>query len=224
MLDGAKKHFVFGYMRLPMNGDEVDIEQTKQMVDYFLENGFNYFDTAHGYLEGKSEKAIKTCLADRHKRDEFILTNKLTNFYFKKEEDIRPLFEQQLEACGVEYFDYYLMHAQSAEIFKYFKERHAYETAFALKEEGKIKHVGISFHDRAEVLDEDPAVQSKKCYEVWRKHNKPVLVMEPVKGGSLVNLPEEAKKFLRIFTAEVLQAMPSVLRPDSRELRWFFPV
>ena len=138
MLDGAKKHFGFGYMRLPMNGDEVDIEQTKQMVDYFLENGFNYFDTVHGYLEGKSEKAIKTCLADRHKRDEFILTNKLTNFYFKKEEDIRPLFEQQLEACGVEYFDYYLMHAQSAEIFKYFKERHAYETAFALKEEGKI--------------------------------------------------------------------------------------
>ena len=101
MLDGAKKHFGFGYMRLPMNGDEVDIEQTKQMVDYFLENGFNYFDTAHGYLEGKSEKAIKTCLADRHSRDEFILTNKLTNFYFKKEEDIRPLFEQQLEACGV---------------------------------------------------------------------------------------------------------------------------
>ena len=217
MLDGAKKHFGFGYMRLPMNGDEVDIEQTKQMVDYFLENGFNYFDTAHGYLEGKSEKAIKTCLADRHKRDEFILTNKLTNFYFKKEEDIRPLFEQQLEACGVEYFDYYLMHAQSAEIFKYFKERHAYYTAFALKEEGKIKHVGISFHDRAEVLDailteypqievvqiqfnyldyEDPAVQSKKCYEVCRKHNKPVLVMEPVKGGSLVNLPEEAKKVL----------------------------
>ena len=217
MLDGAKKHFGFGYMRLPMNGDEVDIEQTKQMVDYFLENGFNYFDTVHGYLEGKSEKAIKTCLADRHKRDEFILTNKLTNFYFKKEEDIRPLFEQQLEACGVEYFDYYLMHAQSAEIFKYFKELHAYETAFALKEEGKIKHVGISFHDRAEVLDailteypqievvqiqfnyldyEDPAVQSKKCYEVCRKHNKPVLVMEPVKGGSLVNLPEEAKKVL----------------------------
>lgn len=217
MLDGAKKHFGFGYMRLPMNGDEVDIEQTKQMVDYFLENGFNYFDTVHGYLEGKSEKAIKTCLADRHKRDEFILTNKLTNFYFKKEEDIRPLFEQQLEACGVEYFDYYLMHAQSAEIFKYFKECHAYETAFALKEEGKIKHVGISFHDRAEVLDailteypqievvqiqfnyldyEDPAVQSKKCYEVCRKHNKPVLVMEPVKGGSLVNLPEEAKKVL----------------------------
>lgn len=136
------------------------------------------------------------------------------------------------------------MHAQSAEIFKYFKERHAYETAFALKEEGKVKHVGISFHDRAEVLDailteypqievvqiqfnyldyEDPAVQSKKCYEVCRKHNKPVLVMEPVKGGSLVNLPEDAKKFSRIFTAEVLQAMRSVLQLDSRELRWFFP-
>ena len=213
MMDGVKKHFGFGCMRLPMNGNEVDIEQTKQMVDYYLENGFNYFDTAHGYIEGKSEKAIKTCLADRHSREEFILTNKLTNFYFKKEEDIRPFFEQQLKDCGVEYFDYYLMHAQSAEIFKYFKERHAY----ALKEEGKVKHVGISFHDRAEVLDailteypqievvqiqfnyldyEDPAVQSKKCYEVCRRHNKPVLVMEPVKGGSLVNLPEDAKKVL----------------------------
>ena len=125
--------------------------------------------------------------------------------YFKKEEDIRPLFESQLEICGVDYFDFYLMHAQSAEIFKHFKACRAYETAFELKKEGKIRHVGISFHDRAEVLDEilreypqievvqiqlnyvdfdDPAVQSRKCYGVCRKHGKPVIVMEPVKGGS----------------------------------------
>ena len=187
------------------------------MVDTFLEQGFNYFDTAHGYLDGKSELALCDCLTSRHERSEYILTNKLTNFYFKSEEEIRPFFESQLKACGVDYFDFYLMHAQSEEIFKYFKKCHAYEIALQLKEEGKIRHFGISFHDKAEALDqilteypqievvqiqfnyldyEDPAVQSRKCYEVCRKHNKPVLIMEPVKGGNLVNLPEDAKKVL----------------------------
>ena len=216
-MDQIKKNFGFGFMRLPMQDKEVDIEQTSRMVDAFLEAGFNYFDTAHGYLDGKSEKALKPCLTSRYPRDRYILTDKLTNFYFKKEEDIRPFFESQLEACGVDYFDFYLMHAQSAEIFKHFKNCRAYETAFALKEEGKVRHVGISFHDRAEVLEQilteypqievvqlqfnyldydDPAVQSRKCYEVCRKYNKPVIVMEPVKGGNLARLPEEAKAVL----------------------------
>ena len=214
-MDRIKKNFGFGYMRLPMKDGEVDIEQTSRMVDTFLDAGFNYFDTAHGYLQGKSEQAIKTCLTSRYPRDRFILTDKLTMAYFKKEEDIRLFFESQLEICGVDYFDFYLMHAQSAEIFKHFKACRAYETAFELKKEGKIRHVGISFHDRAEVLDEilheypqievvqiqlnyvdfdDPAVQSRKCYEVCRKHAKPVIVMEPVKGGNLVKLPDAAKK------------------------------
>ena len=216
--DNVKKNFGFGYMRLPMleNG-EVDEKQTAKMVDTFLEQGFNYFDTAHGYLGGKSERAIKSCLSSRHKREEYILTDKLTMEYFKKQEDIRPFFESQLEACGVEYFDFYLMHAQSKEIFEHFKKCHAYETALELKAEGKIRHFGISFHDKAEILEEilkeypqievvqiqfnyldyeDPAVQSKKCYEVCRKYNKPVIIMEPVKGGNLVNLPEDAKKIL----------------------------
>ena len=215
-MDRIKKNFGFGYMRLPMleNG-EVDKEQTCKMVDTFLENGFNYFDTAHGYLDGKSEMSIKECLSSRHDRSEYVLTNKLTQAYFKKQEDIRPFFESQLEICGVDYFDFYLMHAQSAEIFQYFKKCHAYETALQLKEEGKIRHFGISFHDRAEVLEEilkeypqievvqiqfnyldyeDPAVQSRKCYEVCRKYGKKVLIMEPVKGGNLVKLPEDAKK------------------------------
>lgn len=214
MMDGVKKNFGFGCMRLPMVNGEVDTEEMNRMVDVFLENGFNYFDTAHGYLDGKSEKALKTCLADRYERSRFILTNKLTNFFFKKEEEIRPFFEQQLKDCGVEYFDYYLMHAQSADNFKFFKSCNAYEIAFALKEEGKVKHVGISFHDKADVLEQilteypqievvqiqfnyvdydDPAVESRKCYEVCKKHGKPVIVMEPVKGGNLVNLPQSAK-------------------------------
>ena len=216
-MDKVKKNFGFGCMRLPMNGDQVDIAETTRMVDEFLAQGFNYFDTAHGYIGGKSELALKECLTSRYPREAYSLTDKLTDSYFKTEADIRPFFESQLEACGVDYFDFYLMHAQNADNFKKFKACRAYETAFALKAEGRIRHVGLSFHDRAEVLDqiltEYPqievvqiqfnyldydyiAVQSRKCYEVCRKHGKPVLVMEPVKGGSLVNLPEEAKKVL----------------------------
>lgn len=215
----VKKNFGFGCMRLPMmeNGTDVNIEETTKMVDNFLEQGFNYFDTAHGYLGGKSELAIKECLTSRHKREEYILTDKLTQNYFNRQEDIRPFFESQLEACGVDYFDFYLMYAQSKDIFAHFKKCHAYETALGLKAEGKIHHFGISFHDKAEVLEEilkeypqievvqiqfnyldyeDPAVQSRKCYEVCRKYKKPVIIMEPVKGGNLVNLPEDAKKIL----------------------------
>ena len=141
-------------MRLPMKDEEVDVDETCKMVDYFIENGFNYFDTAHGYLNGKSEKAVKTCLSSRHRRDEYILTDKLTGSFFQTNEDIRPLFEEQLENAGVDYFDFYLMHAQNAREFEKFKRCKAYETAFALKKEGKVKHVGLSFHDRAEVLDQ----------------------------------------------------------------------
>lgn len=211
----VKKNFGFGCMRLPMNGDEVDYKETCEMVDTFIENGFNYFDTAHGYIGGKSEIALRECLVKRYPRDSYILVNKLTTNFFKTEEEIRPFFAQQLTDCGVDYFDFYLMHAQNAEFFEKYKKCRAYETAFELKEEGKIKHVGISFHDRAEVLDkilteypdieavqiqfnyldyEDPGIEGRKCYEVCVKHNKPVIVMEPVKGGSLIKLPDEAQK------------------------------
>lgn len=211
----VKKNFGFGCMRLPMLNGEVDYAEFSKMVDTFLENGFNYFDTAHGYIGGRSETAIRECLAKRHPRESYILTNKLTTSYFNKEEEIRPLFDSQLEACGVEYFDFYLMHAQSKEIFAKFKECNAYETALKFKEEGKIRHFGISFHDKAEILEqilteypqveavqlqfnyvdyEDAAVQSRKCLEVCRRFNKPVIVMEPVKGGSLIRLPEKAQE------------------------------
>ena len=216
-MEGFDRKFGFGFMRLPMDGDQVDIPQTTQMVDEYLNAGFTYFDTAHGYLQGKSELALKSCLTSRYPRDRYVLTDKLTNFFFQSEADIRPFFQSQLEACGVDYFDFYLMHAQNEEKFAYFKTHRAYETAFALKAEGKIRHVGISFHDRAEVLErilteypqievvqiqfnyvdyDDPVVQSRLCYEVCRKHNKPVIVMEPVKGGNLANLPQQAREVL----------------------------
>ena len=111
-----KKNFGFGLMRLPMIGEDVDIEQTKAMVDAFLTAGFNYFDTAHPYIQGKSELAVKECLSSRYPRDSYILTNKLSFSCFKTEAEIRPLFESQLEACGVEYFDFYLHHALNAKV------------------------------------------------------------------------------------------------------------
>lgn len=216
MFDNVHKKLGFGCMRLPMKGGEVDYAELNKMVDLFMENGFNYFDTAHGYVETKSEIAVRECLVKRYPRDSYVLTDKLTNFYFKSEKDVRPFFESQLKACGVDYFDFYLMHAQSKEIFAHFKRCRAYEQALEFLEEGKIKHFGISFHDTAEVLEQilteypqievvqiqlnyvdydDPAVQSRKCLEVCNRHGKPVIVMEPVKGGNLVNLPKEAKRF-----------------------------
>lgn len=216
MFDNVHKKLGFGCMRLPMKDGEVDYAEFNKMVDMFMENGFNYFDTAHGYVDTKSEIAVRECLVKRYPRDSFVLTDKLTNFYFKSEKDVRPFFESQLKACGVDYFDFYLMHAQSKEIFAQFKQCRAYEQALEFLAEGKIKHFGISFHDTADVLEQilteypqievvqiqlnyvdydDPAVQSRKCLEVCNKHNKPVIVMEPVKGGNLVNLPDEAKRY-----------------------------
>ncbi len=210
-----KKKLAFGAMRLPMNGGKIDTDQVCEMVDAFIDNGFNYFDTAHGYHDGLSETTLKKCLTSRHSRDEYLLTDKLTETYFRTKEDIRPFFESQLEACGVDYFDFYLMHAQNAGNYVQFQKCQAYEVAQELKKEGKIRHVGLSFHDSADVLDriltdhpevevvqiqfnyldyENPKIQSGKCFEVCKKHNKPILVMEPVKGGSLVNITDEARK------------------------------
>ena len=148
-----KKNFGFGMMRLPMIGEDVDYEQTSVMVDAFLNAGFNYFDTAHPYIQGLSEVAVNRCLASRHPRERFLLANKLSGGCFQTTEEIRPLFDSQLQACGVEYFDFYLMHAMSAKRHQMYLDTKAYDIAQELKAEGKIRHVGMSFHDTAEVLD-----------------------------------------------------------------------
>ena len=207
-------NFGFGCMRLPMTNGKIDYDQFCRMADAFIDAGFNYFDTAHGYHSGKSETAIRDCVVKRYDRSRFLLTNKLTDFYFKKESDIRPFFEKQLKLCGVDYFDFYLMHAQDNRNYELFRKCRAYEIAFELKKEGKIRHVGIFFHDKADVLEriltdypeievvqiqlnyvdyEDKGVDSKNVYEVCERFNKPVVVMEPIKGGSLINLPDAAK-------------------------------
>ena len=212
-----QKNFGFGMMRLPMIGEDVDIPQTTAMVDAFMAAGFNYFDTAHPYHSGESEKALKEALTSRYPRESYILTNKLSFNCFEKEEDVRPLIASQLEACGVEYFDFFLMHALNATRHEHYKKTRSYEICQELKAEGKLRHVGMSFHDTAEVLDrilteqpelefvqlqfnyvdyEDSRVQARLCYEVCVRHGKPVMVMEPVKGGSLINLPAAAMDLL----------------------------
>lgn len=205
-------------MRLPRLEDgEIDIPQFSQMVDAFLAAGFNYFDTAHVYLEGKSEPAIRQALTSRHARDEYFLVDKLTNGNFNSTEQIVPLLEEELAACGVEYFDLLLMHAQSRESYAKYQRLGAYEEAYKLVRDGRVRHFGISFHDTAEVLDQilterpevecvqlqlnyldwdDVSVQSRACYEVCRAHGKPVMVMEPIKGGTLATLPPAAAEAL----------------------------
>ena len=212
-----KKNFGFGMMRLPMTGEAVDTAQTCAMVDAFLEAGFNYFDTAHGYIGGKSELAVKECLTSRYPRDRYILTDKLSPNFFDTEADILPYFESMLEACGVEYFDIFLLHSLTAGNYSHYTSNRAFEIAGELREQGRVRHVGISVHDTAETLEkilseqpvievvqlqfnyldyEDERVQSRLCYEVCVKYGKPVIVMEPVRGGSLVNLPKAGLEIL----------------------------
>ena len=212
----------FGCMRLPIIGDDpatVDIDRFKIMVDEFLKSGFNYFDTSFVYHNGKSEDAVKQCLTSRYPRDKYVLTTKLPTFIINEEKQVSEIFYKQLENCGVDYFDYYLLH--NLNIIRYeneVKRCRMFEQLKEFKAAGKIKHIGFSFHDSADVLDkiltEQPEVdavqivvnyydwdaryiQARKCYETIRKHGRKVLIMEPVKGGLLAKAPAQAEKLLK---------------------------
>lgn len=212
------KKLGFGCMRLPMIGGaegKVDHNEFCRMVDLYMEKGFCYFDTAHVYLGGQSETALREALVKRYPRESFILTDKLSGSCFNSREEIRPFFEKQLQALGVEYLDYYLMHSQCKDVYEKFLRLGAYEEVRALRDEGKIRHIGFSFHDTPEYLEkilteqpdmevvqiqlnyldmDSPSVQSRGCYEVCRKYDKPILIMEPVRGGALAQLPEGAEQ------------------------------
>lgn len=212
-----KKNLGFGWMRLPQLSDDptnIDFDQVKQMVDTFLDAGFNYFDTSFVYHNGTSENAIKKCLVERHPRDSFILASKLPTFAIETEEQVIDIFQKQLDNCGVDYFDYFLLH--NVNILHYnsvIKTCKMFEHMQEWKEQGKIKHIVISFHDSADALDlilaEHPEIeavqialnyydwnssyiQAKACYEVIRKHQKQVIIMEPIKGGMLANPPKNS--------------------------------
>ena len=209
----------FGLMRLPMLGKDVDIAQTKIMVDKFLAAGFTYFDTAYGYIGGKSEEAAKTALVERYPRERYQLTTKLPAWAgAKTAAEARQMFYTSLERTGAGYFDFYLLHNCGENRTKAFDDFGIWDFALEQREKGLIRHVGFSFHDKADVLDgiltkhpemefvqlqinyadwENPMVQSRRCLEVAKAHGKPVIVMEPVKGGLLANPPAPAAQILR---------------------------
>ncbi|MDE7282705.1 MAG: aldo/keto reductase [Lachnospiraceae bacterium] len=212
------KKLGFGTMRLPLTDPEdvksIDYEQMCQMVDHFLEQGFVYFDTAYPYHGEQSEGAVKRCLVDRYPREQYILADKMPILRVKSSEEYPRYFEEQLRRCGVEYFDYYLLHNMGKERYTNTLKYGGFEFIIRLKEQKLVKNIGFSYHDDAELLDEiltkypemdfvqlqinyldwnSAVIQSGACYEVACRHGKPVIAMEPVKGGSLANLPVEAK-------------------------------
>ena len=206
------KKLGFGLMRLPRLEDEtIDLEQVKQMVDLFMSKGFTYFDTAWAYPG--SEDAIRQALVERYPRDKFTLATKNAAWIkCKTRDDAIAQFETSLKQTGAGYFDFYLLHNLGEGRTKFFEEFKMWDFVFDKKREGLIKHVGFSFHSTPEELDEiltkhpeaefvqlqinyadweNPAIQSRGCYEVARKHGKPIVIMEPIKGGMLANPPDE---------------------------------
>ena len=231
-----------GLMRLPQkesaNGNQIDIDTVCKMVDTFLERGFTYFDTAYMYHEFKSEFALRDALVRRHPRDSFTVADKMPTMFLKEQADLERIFNEQLDKCGVDYFDYYLLHNLGVENYAKAQKFNAFEFVAAKKREGKIKNVGFSFHDTADVLDEiltahgdvdfvqlqinyldweDKGIQSRKCYEAAVKHGVPVIVMEPVKGGTLDNLPQEAMELLKQMNPNVSAASWAIRYAASLE-------
>ena len=221
------KKFGFGTMRLPLLNEEdkssIDYEQVCRMVDTFLERGFTYFDTAYPYHEGFSEVAVKKCLVDRYPRESYVLADKMPIIRVTGSEDYEKYFNEQLEKTGAGYFDYYLLHNIGVERYPKVKNFGGFKFLAKKKEEGIIKKLGFSFHDNAELLEtvlsenpeidfvqlqinyldwESAVIQSGKCYKVCEKYNKPVVVMEPIKGGTLAVLPEEAQKLIDEYNAK----------------------
>lgn len=216
------KKLGFGLMRLPAvnggNASDIDIEQVKKMVDMFIERGFTYFDTAWMYCGFASEPAVKEALVSRYPRDSYTLATKLHAGFMKTKEDRDNIFNAQLEKTGAGYFDYYLLHGIEAGMLPTYEKLDCFNWILDKKEKGLVKHAGFSFHDKAELLDEiltkhpemefvqlqinyldweSEWIEGRKCYEVCVKHNKPVIVMEPVKGGTLAKLPEAAETLVK---------------------------
>ncbi|MDT8719443.1 aldo/keto reductase [Clostridium sp. 19966] len=222
-MDSSK--FGYGCMRLPVldkeNQASFDYELIENLFDTYIERGFTYFDTAYTYHGYHGEEGVREALVKRHPRKSFELTTKLPLRDFKDSEDMERIFNEQLNNCGVNYFDYYILHNMGSNVYEKCKKYSAFDFVYRKKLEGKVKNVGMSFHDMPELLDEilgeygdkidfvqlqvnyvdweQPNVQSRRCLEVANKYNKPVTVMEPCKGGTLVNVPKEAEKLMKEY-------------------------
>lgn len=203
------KQLGFGTMRLPVAHGQVDLKETEKLFDRFLAAGFTYFDTAYGYHDYKSELAVREALVKRHPRESFLLADKMPVWLAKEPADLDRLFNEQLEKTGAGYFDYYLLHSLGGKNLEAADAVDAWSFALKKKDEGLVKRVGFSFHDTPETLEkilsahpemefvqlqinyadwESERVQSRRCYETARRHGKDVIIMEPVRGGSLAQL------------------------------------
>jgi predicted aldo/keto reductase-like oxidoreductase len=222
------KKLGFGWMRLPIKDKDdqtsIDYDQLNKMVDTFLERGFNYFDTAYMYHNFKSEIALRESLVKRHPRDSYTVADKLPIMMIKEKNELEKVFNEQLEKTGLEYFDYYMIHNLGVSHYELAKKFDAFSFVQKIKDEGKAKKIGFSFHDRADLLDEiltehpevdfvqlqinyidweNESIQSRRCYEVAMKYNKPVIIMEPVKGGILAQVPDEAERLFKSHEPEM---------------------
>ena len=211
-------------MRLPLvNPDDqtsIDMEKFKEMADWFIEHGFTYFDTAYPYHGGKSEEAFREAVVKRYPREAFTVTSKMPVWAINEEADLERIFNEQLERCGVDYFDYYWLHALNHERVEVMERMDGWGFIARKRDEGKIRHIGFSFHDDsallAQILDkhpeveyvqlqinyldwDSPAIESKTCYDLCVEHGKPVIVMEPVKGGSLARVPEAIDRLFKEY-------------------------
>ena len=219
----------FGLMRLPLKNDQssIDIEEVKRMVDMYMERGFTYFDTAYPYHGGNSEIAFREAVAKRYPRERFTVTDKMPCWDVSKEDDLERIFNEQLEKCGVDYFDYYWLHALNHEYVKTMDRVDGWGFIARKKAEGKIRHIGFSFHDDSKLLEQllkehpevdyvqlqinyldwdSPTVESETCYNLCTKYGKPVIVMEPVKGGSLAKVPTGVEEFFKGYNPDASPA------------------
>lgn len=220
----------FGLMRLPEQDGRIDLDEVCRMVDAYLAAGLNYFDTAYVYHGGNSEKIVKEALAKRHPRDSFMVATKLPAWCMKEASDRDRIFNEQLTRCGLDYFDFYLLHSvEDGGNGDTYDRLDCWNWALEKKAEGKIRHFGFSFHGSPEYLEktldahpevefvqiqlnyadwENPVVRSGQLYGILRRRGIPMVIMEPVKGGTLAKLhPDLEVKF-------------KTLRPDSSIASW----
>lgn len=228
-LESIKK-LGFGTMRLPKLPDgQIDLEQACQMTDAFMEHGYNYVDTAYGYLEGRSEETVRKMLVERYPREKFFLATKMPVWCCNEKQDVQRVFDEQLARTGAGYFDFYLVHAVDGGKLEKLEKLGVWDFVAEQKKKGLVRHIGFSYHDSADLLEkvlsqhpeaefvqlqinyldwESERIQSRRCYEVCRQHNLPVVVMEPVKGGMLASLPEE------------IEGVFKSMRPDMTAASW----
>lgn len=230
------KKLGFGLMRLPLNGysqRNIDYNTLRIMADEFISKGFSHFDTAYVYHSGMSEIAFREIVAKRYPRDKFSITDKMPVFMVKDRTQLYRIFNEQLLRCGVSYFDYYWLHSVAKDSIDKCEELKAFDFLIEMKEKGKIKNIGFSFHDKADLLDiilkahpqidcvqlqinyidwDDDTIESEKCYNIALKYGKKIMVMEPLKGGALTNVPKAA--------LDAMKAQEPTLSPASWGIRF----